>query len=149
MKKQAVQEICDNNVRPMAAALGLLPGWSIEYQVLHSKDKPPSVRGTPPAASMGNDRYRWCRIVVFYDQNSTRNEVLECIRHELLHAITFLSTTFFNAAAAKRSKKVRGILDEIWLTMAEHQVLHMERMLDRCKLTPAALVKKGEKILVQ
>ncbi len=89
------------------------------------------------------------RAEIQFDPQShkTKEDLLDTLRHELLHLVI----AYFDHARTTVAQYLQGdpfdACDVGFTLGAEHSVRGMERVLDACGLTPAKLIKRGNKML--
>jgi len=87
-----------------------------------------------------NDDYLWIRVVIDPNQHDDEEDVLDSIRHELVHGLHESWTTYsLTMQAAVGDAWPAGLDDQQYRLAAERFTRRMERLLDRHGLSPRTL----------
>ncbi|MCG8556242.1 MAG: hypothetical protein MJD61_13280 [Proteobacteria bacterium] len=93
--------------------------------------------------------YLQCRISIDPESHDTESEVLETLRHELLHLCCgYIDHPRRCVSEVVKDHDVFSSLDQSFTLASEHAVLAMEKVLDFNGLTPAKLIENGRRELV-
>lgn len=131
---QSAKAVIDPAVRPMRHALGL-NNWrvDIEYGVL----------GERLGECVVNATYQRGTVTIDPAQHESEDELLDTLRHELLHLIHGDFETCRRITAQFIEGDSFDAMDVGWHLGAERTVLALERLLDSLGLGPRELVAKG------
>jgi len=91
--------------------------------------------------------YQQARITIDPEQHETKADVLDSVRHELLHLVCAYFDHAHDVVAHFVSERENAAMHEAMHLASEHSVSHMERFLDGFGLTPAKLVSRGKREL--
>jgi hypothetical protein len=86
--------------------------------------------------------YQSAQIVLDPEQHGDDvKQLLDTLRHELLHVLLGSSDTYRSAVGQATTRKQMKILDISFASMCETHVTRIERMLDSLLLTPDAMLR--------
>lgn len=109
--------------------------WGVVIEWGHYED----VRGI----CWAHPKYRRATIRIDNDNSSDLDDLLRCVRHELLHIMHASWQTYRAAVSQAMTAQEDRITDELFQLAAEETVGNLERMLDALGLDYATLAARG------
>ena len=142
MDKSELKKIIDKSIAPMRNAL-CLNEWTVQvfYETLGKSDH---MRRSQIAESRPDPKYMDAWIKFYCEEIDDENEVLNTLRHELLHFLHADMQIMRRAVADMLTEKEFNVYTELHQHVCERIVHCIEALLDNLNFDPKKLIQHGK-----
>ena len=139
MEKSEARQALNAAIRPMRHMM-CLGQWTIDLECVR-------LEGTTMGACTVSLDHRRARIDIDPEKHEEVGELLDTLRHELLHIAHAYFLTARTAMSPFVSEKEFESVDHSFTLGEEHTVASFEGILDACGMTPERMIELGEEQL--